>query len=170
MVLLQHWTTHICSAAKSALHFLFVIFINQLPYIVENRTETTLHADDTKLHKTITLALPYHAFTIAPRGRKSWLMSTVKKFFVTYFQETCEITVNYTIEVWPCANNIQLSIRVERLPRQATRWIMVSRRALTYNSGCLPKKVAPVDIWQRKLKPACWNTLRTIFLASSVDY
>jgi hypothetical protein len=68
MVLLQHWTTHICSAAKSALHFLFVIFINQLPYIVENRTETTLHTDDAKLHKPITLALPYHAFTIAPRG------------------------------------------------------------------------------------------------------
>jgi hypothetical protein len=75
-------------------------------------------------------------------------MLTVKKIFLTYFQETCEITVNYTIEVsnWPYANNIQLSRRVERVPRQATRWIMVSRRALTYNSGCLPKKVAPVDI------------------------
>jgi hypothetical protein len=73
-------------------------------------------------------------------------MLTVKKIFVTYFQETCEITVNYTIEVWPCANNIQLSRRVERVPRQATTWIMVSRRALTYNSGGLPKKVAPVDI------------------------
>ena len=34
--------------------FLFVIFINHLPYIVENITETTLHADDAKLHKTIT--------------------------------------------------------------------------------------------------------------------
>jgi hypothetical protein len=73
-------------------------------------------------------------------------MLAVKKIFLTYFQETCEITVNYTIEVWPCANNIHLSGRVERVPRQATAWIMVSRRALAYNSGCLPKKVAPVDI------------------------
>jgi hypothetical protein len=70
----------------------------------------------------------------------------VKKIFVTYFQETCETTVNYTTEVWPCTNNIQLSRRVERVPREATTWIMVSRRALAYNSGFLLKKVAPVDI------------------------
>jgi F0F1-type ATP synthase membrane subunit a len=34
--------------------FLFVIFTNHLPYIMGNITETTLHADDAKLHKTIT--------------------------------------------------------------------------------------------------------------------
>jgi hypothetical protein len=66
--------------------------------------------------------------------------------FVTYFQETCEITINYTTEVWPGTNNIQLSRRVKRVPRQATTWIMVTRRALAYNNGFLLKKVAPVDI------------------------
>ena len=33
---------------------LFVVFISDLPDIVEHRTGTALYADDTKLHKTIT--------------------------------------------------------------------------------------------------------------------
>jgi hypothetical protein len=47
-------------------------------------------------------------------------MLTLKNIFVTYFQETCEITVNYTIEVWPCANNIQLYIKTSRKSAKAS--------------------------------------------------
>ena len=32
---------------------LFVIFINDLPEVVHEQTNTTLYADDTKLHRTI---------------------------------------------------------------------------------------------------------------------
>jgi hypothetical protein len=87
MVLLQHWTTHIWSAAKSILPFLFVIFITHLPYIVENRTETTLNANDAKLHKTITLALLktpiMHLRLYHEAGKADCLVLTVKKIFVT---------------------------------------------------------------------------------------
>ena len=31
----------------------FVIFINDLPYVVHEQTNTALYADDTKLHRTI---------------------------------------------------------------------------------------------------------------------
>ena len=42
---------------------LFVIFINDLPEVVQNGTKTALYADDTKLHQTITTINDLQIFT-----------------------------------------------------------------------------------------------------------
>ena len=51
----------------------------------------------------------------------------------------------YATEVWSPVNNMQLSKRIERVQRRATRWIMMSRRGeLSYKERLLALDLLPL--------------------------
>ena len=208
---------------------LFVIFINDLPDVVQNGTETALYADDTKLHNTITSTDDCKCLQQSLTNLNCWsvqnnirfnapkckvLTITRKKSPVTYdyklgtesltrvdsekdlgvitssglsweLQINCVISkankmlgvlkrtctqltdmkarrtlylthvksqLCYATEVWSPVNNIQLSKRIERVQRRATRWIMMSRRGeLNYKERLLALDLLPLT-FDREVK------------------
>ncbi|CAB3998405.1 Hypothetical predicted protein, partial [Paramuricea clavata] len=208
---------------------LFVIFINDLPDVVQNGTATALYADDTKLHNTITSTDDCKCLQQSLTNLNCWsvqnnirfnsskckvLTITRKKTPVTYdyklgtesltrvdsekdlgvitssglsweLQINCVISkankmlgvlkrtctqltdikarrtlylthvksqLCYASEVWSPVNNIQLSKRIERVQRRATRWIMISRRGeLSYKERLLALDLLPLT-FDREVK------------------
>ena len=62
---------------------LFVVFINDLPDIVEARTGTALYADDTKLHKTITCNRDCASLQHSLSNLNLWTMENNLRFNVS---------------------------------------------------------------------------------------
>ena len=59
--------------------------------------------------------------------------------------------LSYAMEVWSPVNNIQLSRRVERVQRRATRWIMMNGGELTYKERFLTLNLLPLT-FDREIK------------------
>ena len=208
---------------------LFVIFINDLPEVVQNGTKTALYADDTKLHQTITtindckslqqsltnlnfwsiqnnisfnvtkckvltitrkktpVTFDYNLGTekltrvdnekdlgVITSSTLSWelhinsVISKANKILGVLKRTCCQLTdmktrrtlylslvksqLSFATEVWSPVNSVQISKRVERVQRRATRWIMMSKRGeLSYKERLSALNLLPLS-YDREIK------------------
>ena len=224
------WSQVTCGVPQGSIlgPLLFVIFINDLPDVVQNGTETALYADDTKLHQTmhqtittindckslqqsltnlnswsiqnnihfnatkckvLTLTrkktpvnIDYNLtrvdnkkdLSVITSSTFSWelhinsVISKANKILGVLKRTCCQLTdmktrrtlylslvksqLSFAPEVWFAANNDQLSKRVERVQRRATRWIMMSIRGeLSYKERLSALNLLPLS-FDRKIK------------------
>ncbi len=126
---------------------LFVLFINDLLEHVENETDTFLYADDTKLHQTIN---PLHDCQSFQRSLTTCINLTDRCIKRTLYLSLVKSQLSYATEVWSPVKNIQLSRRVERFQRRATKWIMMNGE-LSYKERLLALDMLPLTL-DREIK------------------
>ena len=78
-------------------------------------------------------------------------MKARRTLYLTHVKSQLHCTC-YATEVWSPVNNIQLSKRIERVQRRASRWIVMSRRGeLSYKERLLALYLLPLT-FDREVK------------------
>ena len=91
-------TSHLWSASRYILGpLLFVIFINDLPDVVQNGTETALYADDTKLYNTITSTDDCKCLQQSLTNLNCWSVQNNIRLVLTITRKKTPVTYDYKL-------------------------------------------------------------------------